>query len=168
MSYSQSAGQTLFQDDLLTRGVMTRRVFAWLVDLLVLTLLCGALWASVFALGFLTLGLGWTLLGGLPFVPALYYFLSVISPMQATPGQALMGLSVVDNDDLGPPRPAQVLICVIVYIVTLPALWVLMLLALVTKRRRLLHDLLSGLVVVRARSLAAPLTPADPRWTMRP
>jgi uncharacterized RDD family membrane protein YckC len=168
MSSSPSIGQALLQDDLLTRGVLSRRLLAWLVDLVVLSLLCGALYVSVFALGFLTLGVGWTLLGGLPFVPAAYYFLSVISPMQATPGQALFGLVVVSNDDLGPPTPAQVLVCVIVYVVTLPAIWVLALVGLVTARRRLLHDLLSGLVVVRARALQAPLTGRAAGWTMRP
>ena len=165
MSYSPSVGQALLQDDLLTSGVMSRRLFAWLVDVLLITLICAALWASVFALGFLTLGLGWSLLSGLPFVPAAYYWLGLISPMQATPGQALLGLTVVDNTDLGPPTPAQALICVVVYVVTLPALWVLALIGLVTTRRRLLHDLLSGLVVVRARALA-PLTPGMAGRTM--
>ena len=161
-----TAGLALLQDDLLTRGVLMRRILAWCADAVVLGLLMWGLIAFVAALGVVTLGLGWWLYGLLPFVPATYYFLSLVSSMQATPGQALFDLVVVDNATLAPPNAAQALICVIVYIVCLPALWLLMLLGLITTRRRLLHDLLSGLVVVRARALAQPLTTPDPRWTM--
>ena len=165
MSYS-APGLSLLQDDLLTRGVLSRRLFAWLVDLVLLVVVYAMLGAGALVLGFITLGLGWSLLGALPIVPAAYTFLTVISPMQATPGQALFGLVVVSNDDLGPPTPAQVLIWVIVYLVTLPAMWVLALIGLLTTRRRLLHDLASGLVVVRASALPAPLTQEAMRWTM--
>jgi uncharacterized RDD family membrane protein YckC len=167
MSYGTPPGLALLQDDLLTRGVLLRRILAFFVDVVVLSILCSALYAGVLALGLVTLGFGWTLLWGIPFVPAAYYFLSLISPMQATPGQALLGLVVVDNASLAPPTLPQALVCVIVYGVCLPALWVLMLIGLITTRRRLLHDLLSGLVVVRARALAAPLTGLPPRWTMQ-
>jgi uncharacterized RDD family membrane protein YckC len=163
---SAPPGLALLQDDLLTRGVLSRRILGWCADVILLSMLCGALYGGVLALGLITLGFGWSLLGGLPFVPAAYYFLSLISPMQATPGQALFGLTVVDNATLAPPTGAQALVCVVVYVVTLPALWLLMLLGLVTTRRRLLHDLLSGLVVIRARALDAPLTGLPPRWTM--
>ncbi len=164
---SAPPGLALLQDDLLTRGVLTRRLVAWFVDLAVLSVLCGALYAGVLALGLITLGFGWSLFATLPFAPAAYYFLSLISPMQATPGQAMLGLAVVDNATLAPPSVAQALVCVVVYVVTLPALWLLMLLGLITTRRRLLHDLLSGLVVIRARALDAPLTGLPPRWTMQ-
>jgi uncharacterized RDD family membrane protein YckC len=157
---------SLLQDDLLTRGVLSRRFFAWLVDITVVALLCFSFYLAFLTLGFLTLGLGWTLFGVLPFVPSLYMGLSLVSPMGATPGQALFGLIVARNDDLGPPILAQVVVCVVVYVVTLPVLWISVLLALVTSRRRTLHDLLSGLVVVRRRALEVPLTAGGPHWTM--
>ncbi len=162
-----ASGLAMLQEDLLTRGVLGRRLFAWLADLLLIGLLCTALYVSFFTLGFLTMGLTWSLFHIMPFVPPLYMGLSLLSPMQATPGQALFGLVVVRNDDLGPPILAQVVVYVVVYVVTLPVLWLSALLALVTTRRRTFHDLVAGLAVVHGRALANPLTPGAPGPTMR-
>ena len=46
----------------------------------------------------------------LPAVPFLYHFLSLLRPASATPGQALMGLTVRRDPDLGPPTGLQALI----------------------------------------------------------
>ncbi len=157
-------------DDWLTHGVPSRRIVALLVDLLLITLIAAALWAGLFLFGLLTLGLGFPLLALLPAVPPLYHFLFLASPLSATPGQALMGLVVRRNDDLGRPDVLEALVSVVGFYVTLAlgAIWLVA--ALLTTRRRTLHDLVAGLVVVRSDALASmlpPLTTPQGGWNMR-
>jgi uncharacterized RDD family membrane protein YckC len=146
-------------DETLTEGVMLRRVIAYLIDLVLLAALCLAIWAVLFTFGVLTLGLGFPLLSLLPVVPFAYHFLSLLSQASATPGQILLGLTVRRNDDLGPPRPLQAALSVAGFYVTLAfgAVWLAT--ALITVRRRALHDLLSGLVVVRKEALTGRYSP---------
>ncbi len=153
----------LLQDDRLTRGVLSRRIVAWWVDLLIIAVLCAVLWSGLFAFGVITLGLGMPLLGLLPAVPFFYNWLFLASRMAATPGQALLGLTVVRNEDFDRPSPLEALVSTAGFYLTM-ALGVIWLgAALLTVRHRTLHDLLSGLVVVRSRALTAP----DGGWNMR-
>jgi uncharacterized RDD family membrane protein YckC len=141
----------------LTDGVLPRRVFAWLLDVLLLGLLLAALCLVLLLFGLLTLGLGLPLLGALPLVPFCYHWLFVAGPASATPGQQALGLVVRRNDDLGRPTPVQAFVFTLVFYLTLAATGLLLLIALFTIRRRTLHDLASGLVVVRARALTGGL-----------
>ena len=141
----------------LTEGVLARRVFAWLVDLLLIGLLLGALFLLLLLFGVLTLGLGLPLLGALPVVPFCYHWLFVAGPASATPGQQALGLVVRRDDDLGRPTPVQAFVYTLVFYLTLAATGLLLLVALFTVRHRTLHDLASGLVVVRARALTGGL-----------
>jgi uncharacterized RDD family membrane protein YckC len=147
------------QDDyVLTQGVMLRRVFGWFVDLLLLALILLGLWLVLLLFGLLTLGLGLPLLGVLPFVPFCYHVLFLAGPSSATPGQRMLGLIVRRNDDLGHPTALQAVISTIVFYLTLATSGLLLLVVFVTDRRRTLHDLVSGLVVVRIEAMQ-PLTP---------
>lgn len=160
----------MLQDEFLTTGVLSRRVFAWIIDAVLIAILVGAAWSIGVVLGVLTLGLAMPLLGGLPALPILYTWLSIISPLSATPGQALLGLTVRRDDDLGPPGAIQALISTIGYYVTMALGVIWLAVAIVTTRRRTLHDLISGLVVVRTRALAAPTASWDMPgggWTRR-
>jgi uncharacterized RDD family membrane protein YckC len=145
-----------FSEDLLTEGVLGRRILAFLVDAVLVTVLCGALFVVLLALGLLTLGLSMPLLGLLPCVPVAYNWLSLASPLQATPGQRLLGLVVVRAADLAPPTVLEALVWTVGFVVTvsLGAIWLAV--ALVAPRHRTLHDIVSGLVVVRSRALTAP------------
>jgi uncharacterized RDD family membrane protein YckC len=96
-----------------------------------------------------------SLLALLPLVPFCYHFF-FLAGTGATPGQALLGLRVVRDDDLGPPGPLQALVSTLIYYLTLATSGLLLLVALVTTRHRTLHDMISGLVVARARALTAP------------
>ncbi len=145
-------------DDLLTRGVVIRRVFAWFIDLLLLALIMLALWLALMMFGLLTLGLGFPLLGVLPFVPFCYHILFLAGPTSATPGQRMLGLLVRRNDDFGRPTVLQAVISTLVFYLTLATSGLLLLVVLITFRRRTLHDLASGLVVVRIEAIQ-PLTP---------
>jgi uncharacterized RDD family membrane protein YckC len=140
-------------DHWLTAGVMTRRILAWLLDVLLVGLIVAALWLMLLLFGVLTLGLGMPLLGVLPFVPFCYHLFFVAGSWSATPGQQALGLAVRRNDDLGPPSFAQAFVYTLVFYLTLATLGWLLLIALFTVRHRTLHDLASGLVVVRARAL---------------
>jgi uncharacterized RDD family membrane protein YckC len=149
-------------DDWLTDGVLVRRVFGFLIDVLLIGLILLALGIAGTLFGVLTLGLGLPLLGILPFVPFAYHFLFVASRAAATPGQQALGLAVRRNDDLGRPTPLQAFIYTLVFDLTLATTGLLLLVALFTVRRRTLHDLASGLVVARTRAL----TPGFGSWNM--
>ena len=137
----------------LLRDVLGRRVLAFLVDALLLAVICGAAWALLFGVGVLTLGLGFPLLALLPAVPPLYNWLSLLSPGAATPGQALLGLTVRHDADLARPTAPQALVWAIGFYVTMALGVVWLLAALFTERHRTLHDIVAGLVVVRSRAL---------------
>ena len=151
-----SYGMAMIEDDLLTRGVPTRRVLGYCVDLFLLTILIAAFWTSGLVFGIMTLGLGMPLLGLLPLIPLAYHTLFLASSLSATPGQALFGLTVRRNEDLGRPSLAQAVVSTLIFYLTLGTTGLLLLVALFTIRKRTLHDLLSGLVVVRERALTAP------------
>jgi uncharacterized RDD family membrane protein YckC len=142
-----------FDDYALTRGVLIRRVFAWLLDLLLVGLTLLVLWFVLLLFGVLTLGLGLPLLGVLPFVPFCYHLFFVASTVGATPGQQVLRLAVRRNEDLGLPSFAQAFVYTLVFYLTLATTGLLLLIALFTIRHRTLHDLASGLVVVRVRAL---------------
>ena len=144
-------------DDWLTEGVLIRRIFAWLIDALLISLLLVGLWFALLLFGVLTLGLGLPLFGVLPFVPFCYHMLSILGPMSATPGQAALDLVVRRNDDFGQPMAIQAVIYTLLFFVTLATCGLLLLVALFTVRKRTLHDLASGLVVVRSRALTRAL-----------
>ncbi len=148
-------------DEWLTEGVMTRRVFAWLLDIIVVSVLLVTLKIILIAFGIATLGLGLPLLGLLPLVPFLYTA-GFVAARSATPGQQAMGLVVRSDDDLLPPTGVQSLIWTLGLFVTIAAgvFWVLI--ALVTVRHRTLHDLAAGVVIARARAVA----PRTGIWTM--
>jgi uncharacterized RDD family membrane protein YckC len=145
----------------LTQGVTGRRIGGWFIDLLLMLVVLIALHILLFVLGFLTFGLGWFLLGGLWAVPLAYIILFVGSPGQATPGMAASGLRVVRDEDLGRPTPAQAVVYAVGYALTMWAGAIWLLAALFTRRARCLHDIVSGVAVVRAD--AVPLT--APAWT---
>jgi uncharacterized RDD family membrane protein YckC len=145
-------------DDALTQGVVLRRVIGWCIDLLLLAAIMLGLWLVLLLFGLLTLGLGLPLLGVLPFVPFCYHVLFLAGPTSATPGQRFLGLIVRRNDDFGHPTALQAVISTIVFYLTLATSGLLLLVVFVTFRRRTLHDLVSGLVVIRIEAVQ-PLTP---------
>ena len=150
------SGRTqMVRDEDFIEGVLTRRCFAWLIDLLLISVIFAALWTVLFIFGLLTLGLGFGAMVVLPAVPFLYHFLSLLRYASATPGQAIMGLTVRRDVDLGPPTGLQALIFTVVFYLTMATSGLLLLVALFTVRHRTLHDLASDLVVVRRRSFDA-------------
>jgi uncharacterized RDD family membrane protein YckC len=151
-----SFGGPYLDDGILTGGVMSRRCVAWVIDVFLIAILVWVLWWMMVMFGLLTLGLGFGIISTLPFVPFCYHFFSLLSAGTATPGQRMMGLILRRNHDLGPPTALQALLAVLIFYLTMATSGLLLLVALFTIRHRTLHDLLSGLVVVRAEALTAP------------
>ena len=142
----------------LFRGVLTRRFLAFLIDLLVLTVpvILAIIFIAVF--GVVTLGLGWGLFWLLS--PAsvvwavVYYGLSLGGPHSATPGMRVMNLQM--RTWYGTPgyfllgAAHAVLFWISVSMLTPFVLLV----GLFNGRRRLLHDIILGTVVVNKAALA--------------
>jgi uncharacterized RDD family membrane protein YckC len=157
-----SYGTTYPDESIFLDGVIFRRCVAWLVDAVLIAMVIWLLWWLMVLFGLLTLGLGFSLLSLLPFVPFAYNMLSLLSYSSATPGQRMLGLTVRRNDDLGPPTGIQALLSTLVYYVTLATSGLLLIVALFTVRKRTLHDLVSGLVVVRTRGMETLTAPGGP------
>ena len=156
------SAEPAMDDAPLLDGVLFRRVCAWLIDFVLAGGMVAVLWVVLVGFGLLTLGLGLPLLGLLPVVPLAYHVLFVASRRSATPGQVAMDLSVRRDGDLGRPSLLQAVLFTAGLWLTLGAGVVWLAAALLTTRHRTLHDLVSGLVVVRARALNGALTmPAD-------
>ncbi|HTC07890.1 MAG TPA: RDD family protein [Acetobacteraceae bacterium] len=168
MIYAAPNQSTWLWDDALLAGTRTRRCLAWLIDVVLVLLLVCAVWWTLALLGFLTLGLSWTLLGFVPLLPFAYHTLFLTSTLSATPGQALFGLMVRQDADLGPPTFSQAVVSTLVFYLTIATSGLLLLVALVTEHKRTLHDLLSGLVVVRADAVRRmALTGGPGSWNMQ-
>jgi uncharacterized RDD family membrane protein YckC len=161
-----SFGNPYPDDDFLTGGVMSRRCVAWIFDVFLIAVLMWFLWWILAMVGLLTLGLGFGAMGILPFVPFCYHFLSLLGSSSATPGQQMMGLTVRRDFDMGPPTALQALVSVLLFYLTLATSGLLLVVALFTRRHRTLHDLVSGLVVVRVGAMRT-LTEPGGGWNMR-
>jgi uncharacterized RDD family membrane protein YckC len=132
-------------------GVLWRRVFAFLVDILVLSCLfalgtVAACVLAVFSFGLISLGA----LLAVPVFGVLYDCISIGSGRSATPGMRALGLRVWAIDG-GKPDVWQALLASILFWVSVPATSFLVLfVAFFDSKSRLLHDLLSGTVVLRS------------------
>jgi uncharacterized RDD family membrane protein YckC len=144
-----------------TGGVLERRLIAWVADLVIIAILVAVLHFALAILGLLTFGLGWLLLALLPLVPFAYAFGFLASRSAATPGQMVMGLTVVDHVSGRRPTPLEAFVSTALFCISFTFV-PLFLVALVTPRHRTLHDLVSGLLVVRA----PPLTARVGAWNM--
>jgi uncharacterized RDD family membrane protein YckC len=133
-------------------GVLARRCVAFLIDLTIIT--APVLFAAllIFIFGLITLGLGWALYGLL--WPAaviwgiIYYGLTFGSPASATIGMRIMELEM--RTWYGSPAYFVLgAVHVVVYWITLSFLTpFILLVAFFNHRRRLLHDMLVGTIVI--------------------
>ncbi|MBA2401130.1 MAG: RDD family protein [Bradyrhizobium sp.] len=142
-----------FQPELF-RGVLTRRVFAFLIDLVVLSIPVILAVIFIFFFGIITLSLGWVLFGLVS--PAtviwaiVYYGSSLGGPHSATVGMRVMDLEL--RTWYGAPgyfvlgATHAVLFWVSISFLT-P---LVLLVGLFNGRRRLLHDIILGTVVINS------------------
>ncbi|MEX2629341.1 MAG: RDD family protein [Tistlia sp.] len=145
----------LFDDRLLYEGIVSRRVFAYLVDLAILGLLTVAAYLVVFVFGLLSFGLllpvGFVAIALLP----LAYHSLFLAYWGASPGMALFDLECRAPDG-GRPTLFQAAVRTALFLVSVPATAGLVLVvALLNDRGRTLHDFLSGMLVVRSAHFAS-------------
>ena len=148
MSQGLSLNTDKTADTWLTRDVWPRRVLAFVIDMIVISLIAATLAWTIFVFGVLTFGFGFIALHLLPLIPPLYYIFGLCSRALATPGQRLLGITVRRNQSLAAPNLAEVLTWTLLFGLSVALSFVPFLLVLVTKRHRAAHDILSGLVVV--------------------
>jgi uncharacterized RDD family membrane protein YckC len=146
----------------LFRGVLTRRVFAFLIDLVVLSVPVILGYIFIFLFGIVTLTLGWMLFWlawPATIVWAIvYYGASIGGPHSATMGMRAMDLEV--RTWYGAPGYFVLGAChAVLFWVSISFLTPLVLLVgLLNGRRRLLHDIILGTVVINSsvRTQVAP------------
>jgi uncharacterized RDD family membrane protein YckC len=152
----------------LFRGVLTRRVFAFLIDLLVLSIpvILAVIFIAVF--GVITLGLGWALfwlVSPASVIWALvYYGASLGGPHSATLGMRMMDLQM--RTWYGAPAyfvlgsMHAVLFWISVSVLT-P---LILLVGLFNGRKRLLHDMVLGTVIINGSVRPQMAQPAARSW----
>ncbi len=127
-------------------SVRTRRVVAVLLDSIFIGLLAGLFFLL---LGFLTLGVAWFFLPPLlPIVAFVYNGVTISGSHMGTWGMRMMDLEVRTTDGHRPPFLNAAMQAVL-YWLTLYIFAPLLLVSLVATDKRCLHDMASGLVVVR-------------------
>ena len=131
-------------------GTLSRRVFAFILDYIIVLLLCIPAAVVLFFLSIVTLGLGFFLYPALfVLVAGIYFGLTVGGPSQASLGMRAMGIQMMRVDG----RQLDFLTA----IVHLALFWILnsvltpliLLVGLFTERSRLIHDFLVGTVTAR-------------------
>jgi uncharacterized RDD family membrane protein YckC len=154
-AYDPAANPELFE------GVLSRRLLAFFIDVIIIAIPVMAAAIFIFLFGIVTLGLGWMLfwlLSPASIVWALaYYGLTMGSTASATIGMRTMGLEL--RTWYG--APAYFLlgaVHAIVYWVSVSVLTpFILLVGLFDARRRLLHDMLVGTVLINNPARAASL-----------
>lgn len=141
-------------------GVLTRRVMAYLIDLVVISAISLLFLMLTIVAGFLTLGLAWI---SLPFiVPVavfLYYVVTLGSSRRATYGMQFCDLVLTPVS--GPPLEGwKALLHPFVFWVTIWIFWPLLLVGLFTQRRQLIHDMITGTLMLRR-------SPMERHWASR-
>jgi len=153
--YDPVANPELFE------GVLSRRMIAFAIDLIILAIPIIVAAIFIFVLGIVTFGLGWMLfwlLSPASVIWALFYYgITFGSPASATLGMRAMELQM--RTWYGAPTYFLLgAVHAIVYWVSVSMLTPFVLLvALFNSRRRLLHDMVVGTVVINNPGRAASL-----------
>jgi uncharacterized RDD family membrane protein YckC len=154
-AYDPAANPELFE------GVLARRVVAFVIDFVIIAIPVVVAAMVIFAFGVVTLGLGWALYWLLPpasVIWALVYFgLTVSGPRSASIGMRMMELEM--RTWYGTPAYFVLgAVHAIVFWFTVSAFTpFILLVCFFNERRRLLHDILLGTVVINNAMRAAAL-----------
>ncbi|AXK80259.1 RDD family protein [Pseudolabrys taiwanensis] len=152
----------------LFEGVLARRIVAFVIDFVLIAIPVVLAAMFIFAFGLVTLGLGFALYWLLPpatVVWALIYFGATLgSPRSATIGMRVMNLEM--RTWYGAPAYFVLgAVHAIVFWVSISALTpFILLVAFFNDRRRLLHDIVLGTVVINNSERAAMLRTGNPGY----
>ena len=134
-------------------GVLGSRLFAWIGDIIILFILGWLVFALLLLLGVVTFGATWLLIPAATVATALgYAAVTIGGPRQATWGMRMAGLRVETADGGRPDVLTAAVHALLFYVAAgTVGLWLIdIACGFVRADRRLGHDLLTGLVVVRA------------------
>ncbi len=143
-------------DTRLTEGVIVRRFWAYLIDLIVIALWIVLISIGIFFLGLLTLGVGWGLFFVLPLTAltfVVYNAVTIGGAGRATVGMRAMGLRVVDPQTGGRVSMLAAAVHALFFYVAISTflLWACdVLVGFLRDDGRFLRDLLTGMLVIRA------------------
>ena len=131
-------------------GVLKRRVFAVIIDYMIVGLLVAAAAILVFIFGIITLGVGWLLYGILvPTVAMAYIWTTLGGPHQATLGMRTMDIHLERFDGRRIDGLTAVVHSVLFWAFNVVLTPLILLATLFLDYKRTLHDLLLGTVVTR-------------------
>lgn len=131
-------------------SILTRRVIAFVIDCVVMTVLIAAVSVAAGVLGILTLGLAWLAFPLIvPVVFVAYYAVTLGSSSRATLGMRAMDIVLTPTRDK-PLDGWMAMLHVVAFWLTCSILTPFILaVGLITNRRQLLHDILLGVLMVR-------------------
>lgn len=131
-------------------GVRTRRILAFLLDYLIIGLLCIPFAVLVALLGVITFGAGWALYGVLgPLVAMIYVWNTLGGDRQATMGMRMMGIRLDRLDGRRVDGMLSVVHTVLFWAGNVFLTPLILVAPLFVDRKRTVHDLLLGTVVTR-------------------
>jgi uncharacterized RDD family membrane protein YckC len=134
-------------------GVLTRRVFAFLVDALIVALLCIPVSVVIFFLGIFTLGLGWLLYAIMfPAIAMVYVAFTMGGEEQATVGMRANDIHIARLDGHRIDPMTALVHSVMFWAGNVVLTPLVLLITLFSDQKRTLHDLLLGTIVVRTRN----------------
>ena len=130
-------------------GIIFKRVIAYVIDVIVISMLLGIVFVGLGILGFITFGATWGIMGIVLFlIPFAYHTLLIGGPQSSTIGMRIMDLEVRRWVG-GRPDYVQAAVQTIMFYgsIALTA-WLILLVAFFGGAGRCLHDYFSGTVVV--------------------
>jgi len=131
-------------------GISVRRVVAFALDAMIVAVITAVLAGPFWFLGVISLGLFHPLFAAiLVAIPYAYQTLFIAGRRAATPGMAILDLEVRRLDGGRPDLLLAALFVALFYASVAFTGWFIVLIGLFNARGRLLHDTLTGLVVVR-------------------
>jgi uncharacterized RDD family membrane protein YckC len=131
-------------------GVRTRRMLAILFDLIFVTIIVAIAFMLLLVLGVLTFGLSWLAIPFLYPVVALFYNgMTISGPNMATPGMRMMDLEMRLVDGHRVPFIYAAVHAVLFYLSWTILTPLILVVALVSRNKRCLHDMFASVVVTR-------------------
>ena len=132
-------------------GVLSRRIFAFLIDYVIMAIVIAILGGIIAVLGVITFGIAFLLYAVLvPIVVVPYVALSLGGRDQATPGMKVMDLKIIKDDGTQIDWLIATVHLILFWVFNTILTPFVLLLALFTPRKRALHDILLHTSMQRA------------------
>ncbi len=150
-TYRNDMQDTQLTNYALFDGVRTRRIFAFLIDYAIIFMLTIPAAIIIAILGVLTLGLGWMLYAIIfPLVALSYIAYTMGGEQQATLGMRAMNIRLMRLDGQRVDGMLAIVHSVLFWALNTVLTPLILFATLFLDRKRTLHDLLLGTVVVRS------------------